>query len=232
MIINNTKNNIYVSVIEDIGISNATYSVYSVDARGCVNPVATLTGELDADNRTDLILSDGIYVITVFTEDEQFPTIEQEFIVYYNFIPQLIEYTNNALCKGEGSLCTSCKTENELEDLFKDYFKTMTYLSCTGILPNLKLLRHKSCEITKVVNTQEEMYKYFGRFNFDYKRELKTFFAHLYIELYYDFTNIIENSETPEEDVFEFEKIERCIYNQGFDYVKTISLLNNLNCEC
>jgi hypothetical protein len=229
MIITNNIDSVYISVIEDVIYANATYAVYKINVAGQVNSEASLTGVLDVNNTASFKLLDGSYIIVINSFNNNAPVIEQDFIVLYNYLPTLIKYVKDAVCD-----CDHCTEKDKLEKLQKNFFNTIMFLSCKGILYNLPFVLTKNCEVFNILKSEDEKREYYGIFNFDYEEKIKEFFIALYLDLHYNYVNSLKDTPVPEAqsllNVFEVENIKRCMYSLGLDLDTQICNLTKMNC--
>lgn len=231
MIINNKIDDIYVSVIEDVAYAEASFTVHKIGVADCVVNTPEISGAMDENGKAVFKIPDGVYRIYIIPNDPNFVTLEQDFLVIYNFLPYLIEYVEETLCKGEDLNCSSCG-EISIKEVHENFFKSVLYLTCKGILPELKLLRKSNCDTFKILDQEEELLSFYGRFNFDFKEKIKEFFVYLYVDLYQMHFNSIKETEDTLLPVFNFDTIKKCMYKLGFSYEDLICKLDNLKCDC
>lgn len=227
MIITNNIDSVYISVIEDAVYANATYAVHKINVAGLVSSEAYITGSLDGDNIASFKLPDGPYRITINSFDNNAPIIKQDFVVLYNYLPTVMGFIKEAVCK-----CNTCSGVGKLEELQKSFFNTIMFLSCKGILLNLPFLLTKNCELFSIIETEQEKMEYYGTFNFNYEERIREFFIALYLDLHYSYTNSIKGVVIPESQslysIFEVVEMKRCMYNLGLDFDGQISTLSKL----
>lgn len=235
MIIINRKDNMYLTVVSDDRFANTSYSIHRITIADCVEERATLTGGVDADGNASFKLPDGKYRIKLVHSRPDIADLEQEFLVMYNYLPTLMEYIEDAICGDLNSLCPGCGDDDE-KTLQENFFKTFMYLNCIGVFSEFTLVKFKSCLNFNAIKNEEETRRYYGRFNYNYKRALKEFFAYLYVELYNRHIRIVRDVEDAEgaslKEIFQFKKMRVCLHRMFIDYDNLICKFDELNCDC
>lgn len=234
MTIYNLKNGVQVSITEDIdGYIGASYVVNKIGITGCAENNIVAQGTVSDTNDFKVTLDDGIYKVTVTPNNIGLnPTISSNFVVFYNYLPCLVEDIKSVLCS---DFCNECTEESKSDSLLKKFYSTIMYLNCLGLLPELPLTRKISCKHFHNYKKEKESLCNYGKFNFDYNNKIKEFFTYLYMEIYNKHLTSIKEVDCKEDclnSVFNFQTISDCITKQGFDTEDIMCQINNLNCNC
>lgn len=235
MIISNRQDSVLFKLLpEETSFITASYAIYKVDSRGCLDSTPFLTGPMTLE-LLSLVLSDGNYFIRVSTENNV-NHIEQYFYVFYNQLPGILKTIKKLFCNSANN-CNDCENTEEKDtlSLYQDFYKTVLPLLCMGLLDELPATKSLLCKHNTILLNSEEHKKYYGSFNYDFKDKIKEFFIYFYTELYRTQMNLIKDSESDTliiKKMFSFEEIQKCLYQSGIDLQEIMSIINNLNCNC
>lgn len=235
MIISNRQDSVLFKLLpEETTFTTASYAIYKVDSRGCLDSTPFLTGPLTVE-LLSLVLSDGNYFIKVSTQDNV-NFIEQYFYVFYNQLPGILKTMKKLFCYSNNN-CDDCENTEEKSKLllYEDFYKIILPLLCMGLLEELPATKGLVCKHNKILLDSEEYKRYYGRFNYNFKDKIKEFFIYFYAELYRVQMNLIKDSESDAleiKDMFSFEEIQKCLYRSGIDLQEIMHSINNLNCGC
>lgn len=259
MYIYNKKKSIKIVVDELPNYANKEFYIYQFTPEGCVIKTAILNSTLDEKGTAEITLKDGRYIFCMdyIIPDElpnddsleqdngkpDLPTtppeydpnrdyLSQEFIVFYNFLPELITTIKDSFCKDN---CVDCITEDKEENILKSYYRISLYLNCTGLFNELLLLKRSMCEQNKILDYRCEYSKSYGTFKFNYIDSIKKVLSYLYANLYRLTILNIKDDETDLKDfnsLFEVELIKKCLYLSGVDLERVFCEIETLKCDC
>lgn len=204
--------------ITDINIvtTNNTYIILDAKTKDEVK-----SGILPTQNNVvdlTLQLDDGVYEITT-----NYQSVPYQFIVYYNYLEVLLMKYKTIICD-----CITCSNKYKSEN--KLFFDLISYLTNLDILCNLKSMKYLSEEHERLYKANETK-KLFGKFNFDYKSTIITLFTLIYLELYFNEAEENPNDIQDINQLFEIQKIEKCLNNSGYNFTYLITLSKKYRCD-
>lgn len=206
---------------------DADYIIYSTDINGCrLNQITS--GKLTSD-LLRLSLPNGNYEITVVKDN--YADLNENFIVYYNYLSIFIHEFKRLICCEN---CSNCKgnVDNKLHEFL---YSSLVHFNCLSLFNYMPFTRQTLCKQSKILDSKLEYEAYYGKFNFDYEKNIKDLLISIYLELYYNTISNLRQDDTELEGInsfFQIESIKRCLYNQGIDIENIECEINNLNCNC
>lgn len=226
MIVNNLSNKILLLFNEQGDYQDADYIVEELFFNGCTTGKIVASGKVE-DDKVILQLKDGSYSIEVTKPG--FAPIGENFIVYYNELPNILEKIQDILCP-----CDSCK-EKDTEILLKDFLYILGYLQDINKLCGPTMFNYILNEKYQEIKNSEEYKKYYGDFKFDYKAAYEDILAKTYIELYYESSNQIVDSDEELNlinSLYNIDFMEKCLYKKGYKASEIICQIEKLDCSC
>lgn len=206
---------------------DANYIIYSTDINGCrLNQVTS--GKLISD-LLSLSLPDGNYEITVIKDN--YADLNENFVVYYNYLSIFVcEFKKLVCCEN----CNNCNddVDNKLNEFL---YSSLIHFNCLNLFSEMPFTRKILCKQSKVLDSKTEYKAYYGKFSFDYEKNIKDLLISIYLELYYNTINKLRQDDTELKGInsfFQIESIKRCLYSQNIDIEDIKCEINNLNCNC
>lgn len=206
---------------------DADYIIYSTDINGCrLNQITS--GKLTSD-LLRLSLPDGNYEITVVKDN--YADLNENFIVHYNYLSIFIHEFKRLICCEN---CSNCKgnVDNKLHEFL---YSSLAHFNCLSLFNYMPFTRQTLCKQSKILDSKLEYEAYYGKFNFDYEKNIKDLLISIYLELYYNTISNLRQDDTELEGInsfFQIKTIEKCLYNQGVDIEGIRCEINDLNCDC
>ena len=206
---------------------DADYVVYSTDINGCRLSQIT-SGRLTSD-LLSLSLPDGNYEITVIKDN--YADLNENFVVYYNYLSIFICEFKRLICYKN---CNNCNDniDNKLNEFL---YSSLVHFNCLNLFSEMPFTRKTLCKQSKNLDSKSEYEAYYGKFNFDYEKNIKDLLISIYLELYCNTINRLRQDDTELKGInsfFQIESIKRCLYNQNIDIEDIKCEINNLNCNC
>ena len=206
---------------------DADYAIYSIDINGCRIDQVT-SGKLTSD-LLSLSLPDGNYEITV--KKDNYADLNENFVVYYNYLFIFICEFKKLICSENCNDCNS-DIDNKLNEFL---YRSLVHFNCLDLFSNMPFTRKTLCKQSKILDSKTEYEIYYGKFNFDYEKNIKNLLISIYLELYCNTINKLRQDDVELEGInsfFQIESIKRCLYNQGIDIEDIKYEINNLNYNC
>ena len=225
MIVNNLSNKILL-LFNEQNYDGASYVVKELFFNRCASSKVVASGNV-VDNQISLQLKDGQYIIEL--SKVNMPDVEESFTVYYNNLPGVINKLQEIICP-----CDGCGQKNK-DALRDNLLFLLGYLQSIGKLCGNTLFNFNLNKMYKKLSEAEEYNKYYGTFTFDYEKAYEELFVSAYLELYYESTNQIVDTDKELDlinSIFRIDEIENCIYRKGYDVNEILCQVTNLKCDC
>lgn len=242
MIIFNKKDSVYFEITSEITSGN--FIIYPIDLYGNRDLETTISGTVSSKSVGGEVtdaqpkyffevpsIPDGRYEVVLSSDN--FPDEVVRFVVFYNFLPEIIKDFKFLFCHEH---CQDCGNSDLEKEYLKIFFKFFFYTSSTGLLQNLPVLDYMSRKIQKCLSKELTVKRYYGDFNFSYKNELHKFFVYFYAELYSYQKNKLKDlneDSTLIDEVFSFTELDRCLCSTNLNLEQAfqdISFIKNSNC--
>lgn len=226
MIYNNLSNKILL-LFNEQDYNEGSYVVKELFFYGCPTENIKASGEI-VDNQIVLQLNDGRYTIEVVKDG--YPDLVEEFIVYYNELPNVLEKVQEAVCP-----CNTCHEKSKSE-ITNSVFYTLGFLQNLGMMCEPNLVTEFMQEKYQELKNEESQKKYYGNFKFDYDKYYKDILIRAYIELYKASTDQLK--DTNEElgiiqALYNLDYMDRCLYSLGYNIDDIVcKLVSRKNCGC